>query len=88
MKVEIREVVDPETEEKYKGLFFDGALFDWGMPQAELTRARSFCGQDPFLKKTVHGDICRFFLDCLSQVLEREITIRELNAAIEQGYLE
>ena len=87
-KVEIREVVDSETDAKYKALFFNGEMFDWGMEPDELKRAQKFCGQDPFLRKSVHGDLCRFFLQCLSEVLEREITIKEVNTAIEQGYLE
>jgi hypothetical protein len=87
-EVEIREVYDPDTEQKYRALYFDGALFDWGMDPVELHRAKSFCDNDPFLKKSTHGDICRYFLQCLSEVFEREVTLKELNTAIKQGHID
>ena len=87
-KVEIHEVYDPDTEKKYRALYFDGALFDWGMDPLELRQAKSFCDNDPFLKKSIHGDICKHFLNCLSEVFERKVTLKELNAAIKQGYIE
>ena len=82
IKVEIREF------DNYRALFFDGVLFDWGMNPEELEEAKKFCGQDPFHRKTIHGDLCRFFLKCLSEVLGKEVTIKEVNAAIEQGSIE
>jgi len=87
-KVEILEVYDPETEEKYRALYFNGTLFDWGINPTELNHAKSFCYNDPFLKKTVHGDICKYFLQCLSEVLEKKVTITEINQAIENGYID
>ena len=87
-KVEIRKVYDPETEQEYRALYFDGALFDWGMDPVELQRAKSFCDNDPFLKKSTHGDICRYFLQCLSEVLERDISLTEVNQAIKSEYID
>jgi hypothetical protein len=87
-KVQIREVYDPETEQKYRALYFDNALFDWGINPSELKRARSFCGNDPFLKKSIYGDISYNFIQCLSEVLEKELTFKEINKAIEDGYID
>ena len=86
--IEIQPHEDSDFKKPYNALFVDGELFDWGIPQHELDKAKKFAGQDIFLKRTVHGDIQRYFLNCLSEFLGQEITIQELNEALEKGCLD
>jgi len=87
IQIEIRDHSDPDLGE-YKAIFVDGDLFDWGMPKDELKKAAKFVGSDPFLKKSIHGDIQRSFLECFSKFLGIEVGIAEVNEAIKKGYIE
>ncbi len=87
IKIEIRDHSDQDLG-KYKAIFADGNLFDWGMPKSDLKQAAKFAGSDPFLKKSIHGDIQRNFLESFSEFLGKEIYIAEVNEAIEKGYIE
>jgi len=85
---EIQEVYDPETDQQYRALSIDREIFDWGFGPDEIKKAMKFCGGDGFLGKTVQGDVCRFFLESLGEVVGRPVTLAEVNEAIEKGYLE
>jgi hypothetical protein len=87
---EIQEVYDPDTDEQYRVLSVEGELFDWGLDEGHLKGAKEFCGDDEFLKRTVKGDICKFFISCLSESLglKEMLTLGQINEALEQGYLE
>ena len=87
LPLEIRIHKDPELGE-YKAIFVGGILFDWGMPKEELDKAVKLFGNDPFLKKSVHGDIQRYFLESFGEFIGREVTINEVNEAIEAGSVE
>jgi len=87
-KFEIQEVYDPDTQAQYRVLVINGEVFDWGVNDSDLANAKKLCGNDPFFKKSIQGDICRFFLNCLSEVLETEVTLGQVNEALKQGYLE
>jgi hypothetical protein len=85
---EIQEVYDPEEDRQFRALVIDGEVFDWGFEQEDIHKAKKFCGQDSFLAKSVQGDVCKFFLESLSEVLGRTITLAEVNTAIKKGHLE
>jgi hypothetical protein len=88
MKIEIKEHKDEDFSEPYNAIFVDDALFDWGMDQQELEKAKKFAGQDVFLRRSVHGDIQRYFLDCFSKFVGQEVTIQELNESLEKGHID
>jgi len=74
-----------KEHEGQKVIFIDGFLFDFNMDKASLKEAKRFCGDDPLLKKAVHGDIKRVFLESLSEVLGRPVSIKQVNEAIVSG---
>lgn len=83
--------IKPHTDEElgsYRAIFIDGKLFDWGLDEESLNRAASFTGNDAVLRKAMHGDIRKYFLDCLEQYIGRRPTMKEVNTAIEAGYIE
>ena len=87
-KVTINEVYNPETEEKYNALYFNGELFDWGLDEKELIKAKDFCCEDNFFMKTIHGDICKYFTSCIEEILGKQVSIKEINEAIKKGYID
>ena len=62
-------------------------MFDWGIEEEALQEAKKFAGEDASIKKAIHGDIKKFFLDSLSEFLGREVTLKEVNEAVESGYI-
>jgi len=71
--------------EGQRAVFVDGLLFDFIMEEESLKEAKRFCGDDPLLKKAVHGDIKKAFLDGMSEFLGREVTLKQVNDAIVNG---
>ena len=85
MKIEIRKHTDEETGEEYRALFVDDILFDWGLEKKSLLDARKLGESNPTVQKSVQGNIQQHFLESFSEFLGREITIQEVNVAIETG---
>ena len=71
--------------EGQKVIFIDGLMFDFIMEEESLKEAKRFCGDDPLLKKAVHGDIKKAFLEGMSEFLGREITLKQVNDAVVNG---
>ena len=87
MKLDIKEHQDEEVG-SYRAIFVDGELFDWGINPQELHTAKSFIIQHPEMRKSVMGDIERHFVSCFSEFLGRDITLAEINKALETGEIE
>lgn len=87
LKFEVKEHHDEETDRTYNAIFIDDDLFDWAMEPGELERAAQFCKNNPLMAKAVHGDIKTYFLKSLSTAMEREVTLEEVNEAIEKGWI-
>jgi hypothetical protein len=82
--VEIQEAVD-DSGQTVRALSLNGEVFDFGLDEDDLKKAKQFCGKDPFFTRSVHGDIRHYFLLSLSEIVGRELTIKEVNEAIEEG---
>jgi alpha-L-arabinofuranosidase len=82
MKIEIK------NHENQKVLFINNEMFDWQIEEEELDDAVKFANNDEKVKKAIKADIQNFFLSCLSEVVGQNITLKELNDAIEKGCLE
>ena len=89
MKVSFQ--IKPHTDEElgsYNAIYIDDKLFDWGLDEESLHKASKFTEKEDVLKKAIHGDIRKYFLDCVEQYIGRRPTIKEVNTAIEAGYIE
>ncbi len=69
-------------------LVFDGEVFDWGVEDTELKRAKSFCRNHPGLSEGITGSIQQHLLCSLSEFLGRDVTLAELNQAIKNGEID
>lgn len=77
-----------KKQENQNVLFINDEMFDWQIEEEELDDAIKFANNDEKVKKAIKADIQNFFLSCLSEIINHEITLKELNDAIEKGYLE
>ena len=66
----------------------DLGIFDWGIDDESMGEALRFAQNDPALKKSIEGDIQQHFLFCFSDFIGRETDLKELNAAIVEGFIE
>lgn len=83
----VTQYYDPDTKQNQKVIFVDEEMFDWGIEEEALQEAKKFAAGDPSIKKAIHGDIKSFFLDSLSEFLGKEVTLKDVNEAIESGYI-
>lgn len=80
MKLEIK-----EHSEGHRAIYVDDVLFDWGLEQEDVERAKKFAKSSDVLKKTIQNDIQKHFLDSFAEFLGKTVSLRELNEAIESG---
>lgn len=71
-----------------RAIFVDGELFDWGLEEEDLKRAKEFSETSLALRKSIHGDIQRHFLDSFAEFIGKAVSLRELNEAIESGCID
>jgi hypothetical protein len=84
MRIEIKNHQD-ESGQTYRAIFADEQLFDWWLDEDNLTVARQLCKREPLMKKSVMGDIQSHFVQCFSEFIGREITLKEINEALVSG---
>lgn len=82
IKLEIKE------HENQKVLLINNEIFDWQIEEEELEDAIKFANNDNKVKKAIKADIQNFFLSCLGEILNKKITLKELNDGIEKGFIE
>jgi len=87
VKVEIKDYKDEDTGFEYRALFVDGVVFDWGMDNASLLRAKKFA-RNKLYEKSIIGDIQKHFLECFSEFIGQKVTLKDVINAIESGEIE
>ena len=85
--VEVKEYDSPEYG-KINALYIGGDLFDWGIDMKSMQEAILFARDNETMKKALHGDVQNHFLECLSEGLRHKVTIKDVNKAIELGYID
>ncbi len=85
-KVEIKDYHDPETGKDIKALFIDDNIFDWNINPAEIEKACQAC-KDETARRAIHANIQDHFLRCFATFIGKEYTLKEVNAAIERGFI-
>lgn len=86
-KVEIRTYHDPDTDKDIKALFFDDKVFDWNIDAAEIEKARQSCRNEES-RRAIHANIQDHLLRCFAIFMGKKYTLKEINEAIEKGYIE
>ena len=87
-KVEIKPWLDAEQNKTVNAIFVDDEVFDWGLVEDGLRRARAYVKKNPLMEKAIYGDIQNHFVSSFSEFLGQPVTLKEINEAIEKGYIE
>lgn len=69
-------------------LAVDGEAFDWGLDPADVQKMRLAIKKDEGVKDSFLGNVKHHFIMCFSDFLGRPITFKEINEALDRGYLE
>jgi len=85
MKLEIKRHYCEDTKREINALFVDGCLFDWGLELDDLKTAVGMCQNNESAKNTLRTDISSHFVESFSAFVSKELTLKEINAAIEKG---
>ena len=88
VKIKIKHEYSEDADAEINVLYIDGHLFDYLIETKSLKKAKLYCNDNPNLKKSIHGDIQKHFLACLSEFIGREVTIQEVNNSIRKGEIE
>ena len=67
-----------------KAIFIDGELLDWAVDISSLMEAKQM---GPQFFKAAKKDIQRHFLESVSEVLDRKVTIKDIKQAIQTGWI-
>jgi len=87
-KLQIRKVYSEECKQEINALYVDDDLFDYLLDEASLRQAKTYCNDNPHLKKAVHGDILNHFLECFKEFVGREVKLTELLQCIKEGEID
>ena len=67
-----------------KDIYIDDELFDWSIDEEAYHWAEM---QGPDVLRAVQRDICKHFLDCLSEVVGRKISLDDFQQAAKTGWI-
>jgi hypothetical protein len=82
-KFELR--LDPTPDGFFqKNIYVDGDLFDWAIDEESFDWARK---QGPVFFEAVKKDIANHFLDSLSEMVGRKITLADFHTALKNGMI-
>lgn len=67
-----------------KAIFINGELLDW---QIDLMSFAEACKMGPSFKAEAQKDIAKHFIDSVSDVLGRHVTLEQIKTAIKTGWI-
>jgi hypothetical protein len=73
-----------KTNGVQKAVFVDGELFDWDVDHASVAEAMRM-GPEYFM--AAKKDIQKHFLDSLSEMVGRQLTVKDVAIATKQGWI-
>lgn len=75
-----------EFEQRGDRIFIDGEPFDWSLDDEAVEQANALASVDEFTR-AVHNDIMGHFLDSLSEVLGFRPSMKQVNEALDGGFI-
>lgn len=81
-------VISIKNTDKNKDIRFlvlQKEIFDWGLDDESLLRAKKLIEQKPDMRESVIMSIINHFVESFSDFLGREITLEEIIDAVEKG---
>lgn len=65
----------------------DNEAFDWSIEPEFVKMVQFQIKNDPEMKDNYIGSIFQHFTKCFSEFLGREVSLQEINKAIQEGYI-
>lgn len=87
-KLRILKIKDTEKNKDVNLLVLNNEVFDWGLDQESLNRAKKLIEQKPDMKESVIMSILNHFLECFSDFLGRKTNLEEILNSIEKGIIQ
>jgi len=84
-KLEICRVHNEECGKEVNVLYVDGQMFDYLIDEDSLRSASIYCNKNPHLRKAVHGDIMKHFVDSFSEFIGRPVNLDQIYEGIKAG---
>jgi hypothetical protein len=76
-----------EIENK-KYIIVENEGFDWEIEPEQLRKVEISIKNDPVMKENFIGNMLNHFVTCFSDFLGKKITLKEINEALDKGYIE
>jgi hypothetical protein len=73
--------------EDQKVLMIGDDIFDWALDEDALAQVNQYAPSKSIMK-TVHSDIKNHFLDCLAEHLGYRPTMKQVNDALKEGFID
>jgi hypothetical protein len=86
--VKIITIPSEEFDKNINALAVDGEVFDWGLDLNSWDEAKKVISQHKELTETVTTSILNHFCECFGEFVGQNMTLQEINDAIERGYIE
>ncbi len=71
-----------------KYLVLDTEAFDWEVEEAQLNKIKLSVASEQHAKERFVESIINHFVDSFSEFLGKKVTLKQINDAIEQEYIE
>lgn len=65
----------------------DNEAFDWSIEPDQVKHIQFQINNDPTMKDTYVGNILTHFTSCFSEFLGRKVSLKDINEALERGYI-
>lgn len=62
--------------------------FDWEIDPKQLRMVEISISNDPAMRESFIGNMLNHFVDCFSDFIGKKVSLKEINDALEKGYIE
>jgi hypothetical protein len=83
-KLKILNIRNGELKKDIRMLVLENEVFDWGLDQESIKRAKKMIDQKPDMKESIIMSILNHFLECFSDFCGKNITLDEFLSALEK----
>lgn len=71
-----------------KYIILDNEGFDWEIEPGQLKKVEISIKNDPAMKENFIGNMLNHFVTCFSDFLGKNVSLKDINDALEKGYIE
>ena len=84
-QIKILNIKSPEKNKDIRFIVLDSEIFDWGIDDDSLNRAKKLIQQKPDMKEAIVMSMVNHFIESFSDFLGRPCTLEDIVQSIEKG---